>query len=78
MLETEGYLRQAAGSFEIAGAYLEDAEEELRKCVRMLEECAKMMRGVPDDELLFWGQVDDILQADETAEEREVEAVNTK
>lgn len=76
-LDTDGYLRQAAGNFQVAGAHLRDAEEQLQKCVRMLEDCARMVRAIPEDELLLWGQVDDIIQANETAGKQEMEAVNS-
>lgn len=76
-LDTDGYLRQAAGKFQVAGAHLRDAEEQLQKCVRMLEDCARMVRDIPDDELFLWGQVDDIMQANETADKKEMEAVNS-
>ena len=76
MLDTEEYLRHAAGSFQIAGVHLKEAEEQLHKCFGMLEESARMVREIPDDELLLWGQVDDIMQDNEAAGKREMEATN--
>jgi hypothetical protein len=73
MLDTDGYLRQAASSFRIAGAHLEDAEEQLHDCVRMLEDCAKLVRSIPGDELQLWEQVDGIIRDNETAVTREME-----
>ena len=78
MLDTEDYLKHAAGSFQIAGVHLEQAEEQLKECVRMLEDCARMVREIPEDELVLWGQVDDILQDSEAAEKQEMEAADSQ
>ncbi len=62
MLKTGEYLRQAAYSFQIVGACLADAEEQLHKLVERLEKSAALLKGLPKDELILWEQVDTIVQ----------------
>jgi len=76
MLEADGYLRQAAFNFKLAEAHLVDAEEELHRLVERLENCSKLIKKIPIDELLLWEQVDTIMQDNQPAAAREPEPVN--
>ena len=67
MIETDGYLRQASSSLQLAEAQLKDAEEQLHICAEMLEGCAKLVHSIPGDELLLWEQVDTIIQSNQPA-----------
>lgn len=78
MIETDGYLRQAAGSFQLAEARLKDAEEQLHRCVEILEDCAKMVHSIPSDELLLWEQVDTIINDNHPAVTQEMDTVHSK
>jgi len=76
MVEADAYLKQAASSFKLAEAHLKDAEDELRRLVDSLEDCAEFIKKIPRDELLLWGQVDAVLQASQPAGAEEMEPVN--
>ena len=77
MLEADGYLRQAASNFQLAEAYLIDAEEQLRKLVERLENCSKLINAIPKDELLLWEQVDAIIQDSHPADNKELKPVSS-
>lgn len=75
MLDTDGYLRQAAFGFQLAEAHLMDAEEQLRRLIDRLEDCSKLIKGIPRDELLLWEQVDAIVQGNQPGGAEELKPV---
>jgi hypothetical protein len=77
VLKTDEYLRQAAYGFQIAEAYLTEAEEQLHELVERLENSAELIKGIPKDELLLWEQVDTIIQENQLHGDGELEPVGS-
>ena len=53
MPEIDEYLKLAASKFKQAEEHLEDAEYSLHTLAERLDNCLKLIRQIPHDELLF-------------------------
>ncbi len=77
MLKTDEYLRQAAYNFQLAEAWLTEAEEQLHSLVGRLEECAELIKSIPKDEHILWEQVDTIVQENQLYDAKKLEPVGS-
>ena len=77
MPEIDEYLKRAASNFKQAEEYLEDAECSLHTLAERLDNCLKLLRQIPHDELLLLEQPDVFVPDSRPVEIKELHLVSS-